>query len=141
MNRTIAGFAMTSFLGAATIQAHPHNVYVQEVYPTQVVLVNEPPPGLVRVANDDSPIVVNEAPPAPLIEEIQSPGPNYYCIGGFWEWKGKWVWRRHEWVIPEVQHWHRLEHLVQILLMWQTFGLERTVEQPPGTIFGYLSYY
>jgi hypothetical protein len=39
------------------------------------------------------PVVVNEAPPAPVVEEIYTaPGPDYVWVGGAWAWNGAWVW-------------------------------------------------
>jgi hypothetical protein len=33
------------------------------------------------------------APPAPIIETVPyAPGPDYFWIGGRWQWNGRWVW-------------------------------------------------
>jgi len=40
-------------------------------------------------------VVVTEAPPPPQVEVIEaSPGPDYFWIGGCWEWHGRWIWTR-----------------------------------------------
>lgn len=90
----------------ATLPAHSHKVVVEEVYcpPTAVIV-------------ESTPVVVNEAPPAIIVEEkTPCPGANYVCVDGHWEWRGKWVWKKHEWVLkPQVAavwvpgHW-RLSH-------------------------------
>jgi len=39
------------------------------------------------------PVVVNEAPPPPIVEEVYAaPGPDFVWIGGLWTWNGAWVW-------------------------------------------------
>lgn len=39
-------------------------------------------------------VVVNEAPPSPIVEEIYAaPGPDFVWIGGYWGWHNAWVWR------------------------------------------------
>lgn len=36
---------------------------------------------------------VDEAPPAPIVEEIYpAPGPDYIWISGEWTWNGRWIW-------------------------------------------------
>ena len=44
-------------------------------------------------------VVVQEAPPAPLDEQVvvASPGPGYVWIGGEWVWNGRWFWRAGYW--------------------------------------------
>lgn len=38
-------------------------------------------------------VVVNEAPPASIVEEVYAaPGPDFVWIGGCWSWRGAWVW-------------------------------------------------
>ena len=38
-------------------------------------------------------IVVSDAPPEPIIEEVQvAPDPSMIWIGGVWAWHGRWVW-------------------------------------------------
>ena len=49
-------------------------------------------------------IVINEAPPPPRHEvRMESPGPDYVWIDGYWGWDG----HRHEWVAG---HWERPPH-------------------------------
>ncbi|MDB6019443.1 MAG: hypothetical protein JWR19_3932 [Pedosphaera sp.] len=52
------------------------------------------PPVVVGQSVQDG-VVVTEAPPAPVQEEILvSPGPAYVWIPGVWVWRGHWVWER-----------------------------------------------
>ena len=38
-------------------------------------------------------VVVNEAPPAPIVEEVTvAPGPDFIWVSGQWTWNGSWVW-------------------------------------------------
>jgi len=38
-------------------------------------------------------MVASEAPPAPLYEAVTvAPGPDFFWIGGHWQWHGRWVW-------------------------------------------------
>jgi hypothetical protein len=92
-------FILTFLLVLSSLQAHSHTVYVAEVPTTQV-------------------IVVNEAPPAPVVEQVsRCPGNNYALVDGHWAWNGQWVWKKHEWVIKpysnaywEPAHWHWSHH-------------------------------
>lgn len=44
-------------------------------------------------ALSQQPIMVTEAPPPPIVEEVYAaPGPDYVWIGGLWTWNGAWVW-------------------------------------------------
>jgi hypothetical protein len=45
---------------------------------------------------EPAPIVVTQAPPAPLYESVPvAPGPDYVWISGHWHWNGgRWVWNR-----------------------------------------------
>lgn len=46
-------------------------------------------------------IVVNDAPPPPVVEEVTiSPGPEFVWVGGFWVWRGHWVWEHGHWARP-----------------------------------------
>jgi hypothetical protein len=46
-------------------------------------------------------MIVNEAPPAPLVEEIYAaPGPDYVWVGGAWAWHSAWVWAPGHYVLP-----------------------------------------
>ena len=46
-------------------------------------------------------VVVNEAPPAPLAEEVYAaPGPDYVWVGGVWTWNGAWVWAPGHYLLP-----------------------------------------
>ena len=43
-------------------------------------------------------VVVGEAPPAPIVEEmVVAPGPDFVWIGGIWVWNGRWAWERGHW--------------------------------------------
>jgi hypothetical protein len=98
--------AIAVYCGNASLHAHSHTVvYVEsEPAPVQVVAVDT--------------VVVQEAPPALLQEVITpSPGPNYVCVPGLWIWNGKWVWKKHEWVVRpyvtaawEPGHWNWSRH-------------------------------
>jgi len=39
-------------------------------------------------------VAVDQAPPPPIYEAINTPppGPDFFWIGGFWGWSGRWVW-------------------------------------------------
>ena len=40
-------------------------------------------------------------PPGALVEvEGGVPGPGYVWIGGYWEWRDRWVWQRGHWSKP-----------------------------------------
>jgi hypothetical protein len=67
----------------------------------QPASANQPPPPAptsapqaAQPAGDPvQPVVVAEAPPAPVTEEIYTaPGPDFVWIGGAWVWNGAWVW-------------------------------------------------
>ncbi len=48
-----------------------------------------------------SQVVVNEAPPPPIVEQIYtSPGPDYVWIPGYWNWNGAWVWVSGRYALP-----------------------------------------
>jgi hypothetical protein len=52
-------------------------------------------------AQAPAPVVVAEAPPAPVTEEIYAaPGPDYVWVGGAWTWNGAWVWGPGHWAHP-----------------------------------------
>jgi len=100
MKRLTEFFTATLLLGMISSQAYSHTtVVVEEVPSTQV-------------------IVVNEAPPAPIVEQVSpSPGNDYALVAGHWEWNGQWVWKRHAWVLKpyasaywEPAHWHWSHH-------------------------------
>jgi hypothetical protein len=84
----------------APLAAHTHTVVVEEVVPTTQV------------------VVVNEAPPAPIVEQAcPCPGSNYAYVEGHWEWNNQWVWKTQQWVIKphsgacwEPAHWHWSHH-------------------------------
>ena len=44
-------------------------------------------------------VIVEQAPPEPLREEImvERPGPGYAWVGGEWVWNGRWFWRAGYW--------------------------------------------
>jgi WXXGXW repeat (2 copies) len=47
-----------------------------------------PPPPVETVE-----MVANEAPPAAIYESVPAaPGPDFFWIGGNWQWRGRWVW-------------------------------------------------
>jgi hypothetical protein len=38
-------------------------------------------------------VMVDEAPPPPIVEEVYAaPGPDYVWVGGLWTWNSAWVW-------------------------------------------------
>ena len=46
-------------------------------------------------------VVVNDGPPAPLVENVAvAPAPGYIWIGGEWVWNGRWVWVSGHWANP-----------------------------------------
>ncbi|MEI8125629.1 MAG: hypothetical protein WCG42_07745 [Parachlamydiaceae bacterium] len=100
------------------LQGHSHRVYVEEVPVAPVVVVNEASPVVVNQIDGEAPIVVNQEPPAPIVEEIGvAPGPDYVCVPGSWEWNDRWVWKKHVWVarphpyaVWEPAHWHWSHH-------------------------------
>jgi len=60
-------------------------------------------------------IVVQEAPPAPIVETISvCPGPAFLWVPGAWVWEGRWVWARGHWARHPRAHavWvpHRYEY-------------------------------
>lgn len=64
----------------------------------------QPPPQTSTMAPEGTPaqqVVVNEAPPAPVVEEVYTaPGPDYVWVGGSWVWNGAWVWAPGHYVLP-----------------------------------------
>jgi len=50
--------------------------------------------------------VVIQAAPPPVIAETYgpAPGPDFFWIGGRWDWQGRWVWTRGRWA--RHPHWH-----------------------------------
>ncbi len=74
------------------------------VYPRREVIVRQPPPPVV-VEQPAYPvgteIVVDSAPPAPLVEVVTAPpAVGYVWIPGAWEWNGRWVWAAGRWAYP-----------------------------------------
>ncbi|HEY1848000.1 MAG TPA: hypothetical protein VGG37_02285 [Opitutaceae bacterium] len=60
-------------------------VWVEGHYNVQAA----PPPGPVV----EGEMYADEAPPAPIYEAVPaSPGPEFFWIGGHWQWNGRWVW-------------------------------------------------
>jgi len=54
-----------------------------------------------RPAPVGQPVVVTEAPPAPLLDPVTfSPGPRYIWIRGGWVWSSRWVWEPGRWMRP-----------------------------------------
>ena len=46
-------------------------------------------------------VAVDEAPPAPVVEEIgMAPAPGFIWIGGYWGWNGRWMWQSGHWGRP-----------------------------------------
>lgn len=108
MKKTALLFTLAMISRTFVLHAHSH----------RVVVVEEARPVQINVIAPANPIVVQETPPALIQEEISpSPGPNYYCIKGYWQWDGRWVWRKHEWVIRpsltaewDPPHWRWSHH-------------------------------
>jgi hypothetical protein len=52
--------------------------------------VMAPPPPQGPVSGE---LYASEAPPAPIYEAVPAaPGPDFFWIGGHWNWNGRWVW-------------------------------------------------
>ncbi|HVY69912.1 MAG TPA: hypothetical protein VHH73_08275, partial [Verrucomicrobiae bacterium] len=70
--------------------------------PTPAPAPAPPPPDATVVASAPPPqIIVQQAPPAPIVEVRPiMPGPGYIWVGGYWEWRGRWVWSRGHWGYP-----------------------------------------
>ena len=62
----------------------------------RVVYRQGPPPAAVG-----GEVVVDEAPPAPIVETVTvAPGPGFVWIGGNWVWRGHWAWEGGRWAHP-----------------------------------------
>jgi hypothetical protein len=65
-------------------------VWIEGHYSYQPAYQPGPPPG---APVGDVEVVASEAPPAPLFEAVPyAPGPDFFWIGGHWNWNGRWVW-------------------------------------------------
>ena len=64
------------------------------------VVISEPAP-VVR-ERVRAPVIVTQAPPAPVREVVPaSPGPRYVWAPGYWVWSGNdWQWQGGHWTIP-----------------------------------------
>jgi hypothetical protein len=57
----------------------------------QWIVQQAPPPAAYPAPTQE--VVVNQAPPPPVPEAIYAaPGPDYFWIGGYWGWQGRWIW-------------------------------------------------
>lgn len=66
------------------------------VYRSRPVVYSAPPPP----PSGAEVVVADPAPPAPLVEVVPvAPGPDYYWVGGCWEWRGRWVWVGGRWAV------------------------------------------
>ena len=62
-------------------------VWIEGHYSTQPVVLQGPPPG------PEVEVIANEAPPALINESAPpAPGPDFFWIGGHWQWNNRWVW-------------------------------------------------
>jgi len=54
----------------------------------------------------ESAVVVQQAPPAPLVDTyVAAPGPDYVWVNGEWSWDGiRWVWVGGHWMYPPHAH-------------------------------------
>lgn len=67
-------------LSAQSIYAHDRYVVVEETYPAEVY--------------------VEQDPPALIVEtRTASPGPAYVWINGYWKWNKDWKWVKGKWVL------------------------------------------
>lgn len=70
--------------------SHHHDHYI--------VVEHDHPHYVVEEVHSQNLMVVHEAPPAILVEDIpSSPGPEYVWIGGSWNWNGRWEWVKGTW--------------------------------------------
>ncbi|HWF20099.1 MAG TPA: hypothetical protein VG754_12590 [Verrucomicrobiae bacterium] len=77
-------------LGIATLAS---GCVVRERVVYSPPLNGAPPPG--------GEVVVNEPPPAPLVESYTvAPDPTFVWVGGVWIWRGGWIWEPGHWAHP-----------------------------------------
>lgn len=67
--------------------------------PPPPVVVQQPAPPPDQAVGSE--VVVSEAPPPPIVEQVTvAPAPGFIWIGGYWAWRGHWVWVHGRWGRP-----------------------------------------
>lgn len=108
MYRVFKLFCVLGIFCFQHVMAHSHTTYIVE---------QAPPPTIIQVPST-SVIVVQNEPPAKIVEQTDaSPGPDYVWVQGDWKWDGRWVWGKgnwqrkpHEAAVWTPGHWKRHHH-------------------------------
>ena len=92
-NRRMGAVIASASLAALATGCVERRVAYVPVYQPQPVYAVQP-----GAAAPVAPVVVQSAPPAPIVEVVPvAPGPAYAWVPGYWSWNGRWVWVRGNW--------------------------------------------